>query len=141
MKKSMIALALLTASIGQSNAGEAAGIGLVGTPVTPAQRLLTKEERELRFNPPKRELAVVVPSWLFSPVPMGPLQTLTFTIHLPSLVTNGPFMTAVDPDGVIVSSKRPLVLYPQEYSAMAQSSLPHDCPRATAEEDETECSQ
>ena len=34
---------------------------------------------------------------------------------------DGPFMVAVDPDGIIVNSRRPLIWYPKEFSAMAQS--------------------
>ena len=38
-----------------------------------------------------------------------------------SAMPDGPFMVAVDLDGIIVNSRRPLIWYAKEFSAMAQS--------------------
>jgi len=48
----------------------------------------------------------------------------------------GPFMTAVDPDGVIVNSDKPLVLGSPPVVAEEQDNA---CPQATAEEDAKVC--
>jgi hypothetical protein len=60
----------------------------------------------------------------------------------PVFVPHGPFMVAVDPNGIIVNSQRPMILYPKEFSAMAQETAPltADCPRPTAQEDK-ECNK
>jgi hypothetical protein len=43
---------------------------------------------------------------------------------------NGPFMVAVDPNKSIVMSNTPLVLSPQEFTAMAQAApLPRSRPK------------
>ena len=39
-----------------------------------------------------------------------------------------PFMVAVDPDGTIVNSQRLMILYPKEFSAMAQETAPLTTP-------------
>jgi hypothetical protein len=54
----------------------------------------------------------------------------------PVFVRHGPFMAAVDPDGIIVNSQRPMILYPKEFSAMAQETAPltADCLRPAAED-------
>jgi hypothetical protein len=78
-----------------------------------------------------------IPQEAFIPTPMTPTQVTLFMAH-GLFMPHGPFMVAVDPDGIIVNSQRPLILYPKEFSAMAQGSLPADCPRTTAEEDK-EC--
>jgi hypothetical protein len=72
-----------------------------------------------------------IPQKAISPTPMTPTQVTLFMPH-------GPFMVAVDPDGIIVNSQRSLIVYPKEFSAMAQGAVPADCPRPTAEEDK-EC--
>ena len=60
------------------------------------------------------------------------------TPRKPVFVPHGPFMLAVDPDGTIVESERPLVLVPREYNA--QASVPFaNCPQPNAADDEALC--
>jgi hypothetical protein len=42
---------------------------------------------------------------------------------------HGPFMMAVDPDGIIVNSQAPLVIVPKGYDAMAQAPANVPLPR------------
>src|SRR5262245_38161802 len=50
----------------------------------------------------------------------------------PVQYTDGPYKTAADPDGNVVTADRPLRLEPKEYSAQASSPLPADCPQPKA---------
>jgi hypothetical protein len=57
----------------------------------------------------------------------------------PVLYTDGPYMTAADQDGNIVTANHPLRLEPKEYSAQASSPLPADCPQPNAADDTAFC--
>ena len=67
------------------------------------------------------------------------LQGAPYAHIAPVPYTDGPFTTAVGPDGIIVNAQQPMTLYPNEWSAMAQGGIPHDCPRPTAKEDKEMC--
>ena len=109
LKKFVVAAAAAAALAATAHAGER-NIGLVDDPLVPHEFVVDPTiSREVFDSTP-------VARW-----------------------TDGPFMVAVDPDGVITRSTRPLTLYPKEWSAMAQDRLPADCPSATAKEDKAEC--
>lgn len=81
---------------------------------------------------------------MFNPTPVAEwnvpdYQGAPYAQIAPVPYTDGPFMTAVDPDGIIVNAQQPMTLYPKEWSAMAQGGIPHDCPRLTAKEDKAMC--
>jgi hypothetical protein len=57
----------------------------------------------------------------------------------PMQYTYGPVMVALDPEGRLVMSSRPLRLEPKEYSAQASSPLPADCPQPNAADDTAFC--
>ena len=74
---------------------------------------------------------------MFNPTPVAEWNALDYQgapyAHIaPVPYTDGPFTTAVGPDGIIVNAQQPMTLYPNEWSAMAQGGIPHDCPRPTA---------
>lgn len=137
-------LAIAALSIATLTAAQAAvresKIGLVNEPLIPHEVTVDPVlAREPVADPvllrvqvvSTRSVEVSIPPVLFDPTP------LVAQVFMP----HGPFMTAVDLDRAIVNSQKPLVLYPREWSAMAQARLPADCPRASAEEDEKECNQ
>lgn len=81
---------------------------------------------------------------MFNPTPVAEwsvpdYQGAPYAHIAPVPYTDGPFMTAVDPNGIIVNAQQPMTLYPREWSAMAQGGIPHDCPRPTAKEDKGMC--